>query len=491
MSDTKPAAEDGITNPTDISSTEAPAKVAETPEQTGTHGATGVAEAQLVGDNEKPQEKTDEPVEAVKSAESSKAANGDSQRYGGRERNGDRRERGHDRNNKRFNNRDSGPRQKRAPRESEFDNLPESDDPVDIRDQVEFYFSNQNLTSDEHMFIEMNGPENRPISLKHISTFKRMRRFTPYSAIVAALRESDALDLVEDGKFSGAGNEGVKRKVPITIPEKDGDEERKPSIEQLFGRFRHTASNSLQASIYAKDFGDEVGQIAIENFFKPYGAVVVRKRRDDQAKWKGSVFVEFDSEESQKSFLALDPKPKFNDKELVIMGKKEYNDMKCKEKGIDPNAQNNNNNNNRDSHRGRGGGRGRGRGGRGGGRGRGNDRSGRFDNRRDRNRSRSRSGSPHERRRRDRSHSNDSRDWNGRRDKFQKGGYKDRDDRRGKRSHDSPPKKVDMARDERGVPIVRDTRGEPEPAKSNKRKADDGDQKGSPKKSKVEIKEDA
>jgi hypothetical protein len=30
---------------------------------------------------------------------------------------------------------------------------------------------------------------NRPVSIKHISEFKRMRHFSPFSAIVSALRE--------------------------------------------------------------------------------------------------------------------------------------------------------------------------------------------------------------------------------------------------------------------------------------------------------------
>jgi lupus La protein len=40
-----------------------------------------------------------------------------------------------------------------------------------------------------------------------IATFKRMKRFQPYEAIVAALKDSEFLDLTE--------NEEVKRKVPL------------------------------------------------------------------------------------------------------------------------------------------------------------------------------------------------------------------------------------------------------------------------------------
>tara|TARA_R110002003_G_scaffold45_5_gene3463 strand:- start:6038 stop:7249 length:1212 start_codon:yes stop_codon:yes gene_type:complete len=388
-------------------------------------------------------------------------------------------------------------------RYEEFENLPETDDPVEIRNQVrlgvavvmtytnlaqvEFYFSTQNLVTDEHLFLELGGPKNRPVSIKHITDFKRMRRFRPYSAVVNALRESKDLVVVDDGEYSGTGKEAVKRKEPLEVPTEEGDEDRKPSTQDLFYRLKRTSSNRLETSIYAKDFGDEkdAGQIALEAFFRPYGSVMVRKRRDEQGSWKGSVFVEFDNEDSQKQFLALDPKPKFNDNELTIMSKKAYITMKCEEKGIEPDFENSRQESNgyrsrggdRDREGGRGRGRGRGRGGRGG-------RGGHDRRDRDNNRSRRDDRSP--RRRRDRSASGDSvdsRDWNNRRDRFQKG----KDDRGSRKEEE----RKDVERDGHGVPVVKDTRTDAEiAAASKKRKADDEERAGSPKKGKLEIKQD-
>ncbi|XP_014550564.1 hypothetical protein COCVIDRAFT_21009 [Bipolaris victoriae FI3] len=370
----------------------------------------------------------------------------------------------------------------------EFDNLPESDDPAEIRAQIEFYFSAQNLATDEHMFKELEGPKNKPVSIHHICTFKRMRRFKPYSAVVEALRHSSDLVVVDDGEYSKPGSEAVKRKEPLVVPAKEGDDEKPPTTEELFYRLRSSSSNTMETSAYVKGFGasEEAGQIALEQFFRPFGSVMVRKRRDDEGAWKGSVFVEFDSKDSQQQFLALDPKPKFNGNELTTMGKKEYITMKCEEKGIKPDWElteqekyekrkkareaNGNFSSNRGNDR-RGGGRGRGsnRGGRGG---RGG--SDRRDNRRDR--------SP--RRRRDRSASNDSvdsGDWNKRRDRFKNG----KDDRA-----NTKEEKKEIERDAHGVPVVKDSRTEAEiAASSNKRKAED-DQSGSPKKTKLEIKQD-
>ena len=298
---------------------------------------------------------------------------------------------------------------------------------------MEFYFTISNLGQDEHLFKQLEGPRNTPVSIKHISQFKRMRHFKPYSAIVNALRESKDLVVVDDGEYSGLGNEAIKLKEPLTVPEREGDDENPPTIDELFSRVWKKSINKLENSIYAKNFaadGEDVGQIPLEQFFRPYGAVMVRKRREEDNTWKGSVFVEFDSEESAKQFLALEPKPKYNDNELTIMSKQAYSEMKCKEKGITPEWLKTEEERNQSSRgRGRGGrggdrgGRGRGRGGRGGRGGRYNDRDDRRD-RRGRDRSR-------DRERRHRDGSADNRDWKKRRDDFQNG---DRDSK--KRSRD-------------------------------------------------------
>jgi lupus La protein len=54
----------------------------------------------------------------------------------------------------------------------------------------------------------------------------------------------------------------------------------------------------------------------------------VRLRRHQDGNFKGSVFVEFNDEESAKQFLDMEEKPKFNDRELEIMSKKAYVDGK-------------------------------------------------------------------------------------------------------------------------------------------------------------------
>jgi lupus La protein len=130
-----------------------------------------------------------------------------------------------------------------------------------------------------------------------------MRQYQPYSAVVAALRESKFLEVT-----GPEGMEEIKRKTPYDPDRKD---------------------NRMPRSIYAKGFGEETptSQFDIEAFFAEHGPTnVVRLRRTEDTKlFKGSVFVEFADEETATKFLALDPKPMWQGKhELQIMSKLEY-----------------------------------------------------------------------------------------------------------------------------------------------------------------------
>jgi lupus La protein len=193
-----------------------------------------------------------------------------------------------------------------------------TDDPVEIRKQVEFYFSDSNLPMDKFLLSKVGGSANRAVPLELLHSFKRMRRFQPFSAIVEALKSSETLELTDN-------DTAVRRKTPLPETVKDTHD---PNVVKVF------EDKAMNRSIYAKGFGNEepTTQLDIEAFFAPYGPTnAIRLRRANDKSFKGSVFVEFESEEKQKAFLALDPKPKWKGQDLLIKSKKEYCDEKVRD----------------------------------------------------------------------------------------------------------------------------------------------------------------
>jgi hypothetical protein len=135
--------------------------------------------------------------------------------------------------------------------------------------------------------------------------------------VVAALKGSSVLEVVDDTH--------VRRKVPVAEDLKD-----KSHLEIR----KHFENAAVARSVYVKGFGDEQPstQFDIEAFFTPYGPTnQVRLRRAEDRTFKGSVFVEFDSEETARAFLALDPKPKYKGRDLIIKSKKQYCDEKVED----------------------------------------------------------------------------------------------------------------------------------------------------------------
>jgi lupus La protein len=233
---------------------------------------------------------------------------------------------------------------------------------------------------DNFLLKKVGGSANHSVDLSLLHSFKRMRRFQPFSAIVEALKTSSTLDLIEN-------DTQIRRKVPL--PESVNDF-LDPNVVKVF------ENEAMARSAYVKGFGEEgpTTQFDIEAFFAPHGPTnAIRLRRAFDKKFKGSVFVEFDTEETLKKFLALDPQPKWKGQDLIIKSKKEYCDEKVRDiESGKIKASSRGNNSGRDR------GRGRGRGGRGGRGGR-NDR---YKNDRD-----------------------DRRDWRERRDNDQKRGFRE------------------------------------------------------------------
>ncbi|KAL8653537.1 MAG: hypothetical protein Q9226_003810 [Calogaya cf. arnoldii] len=232
-----------------------------------------------------------------------------------------------------WNNRDRDGRT-RADRKknykSDLTSQAESSDPVEIRKQarrkmtllmhmlqVEFYFSDSNLLQDKFLFQQVQGQDNLPVPISTIHSFKRMRHFQPYSAVVEALKDSATLNVVGDDRIQR------KTALPEALKDKPMNE-----IQKVF------EDEAMKRSVYVKGFGEEQPstQFDIEAFFADYGPTnSVRLRRALSKLFKGSVFVEFDSEETQKKFLSMEPRPKWKGQDLMIKSKKQYCDDKVEE----------------------------------------------------------------------------------------------------------------------------------------------------------------
>lgn len=157
------------------------------------------------------------------------------------------------------------------------------------------------------------------MKVKTIHSFKRMRTFQPYSAVIAALKDSKFLDLSGE-----EGEEELKRKTP-------------------YQPLNTSKSKVEAATVYVKGFGDETPntQFDLESFFAQFGEVKgIKLRRTNEGLFKGSVFVTFADEEEANKFLKAEPAPKWNDHDLKIMSKRAYCDEKnelIKQGKIEPN----------------------------------------------------------------------------------------------------------------------------------------------------------
>lgn len=285
-----------------------------------------------------------------------------------------------------------------------------SSDPVAIRKQVEFYFSDSNLPMDQFLFDKVGGSENNPVDLDIIRSFKRMRHFEPLEAIVAALKDAKTVRLVDN-------DTKVQRKQPLPKTTDHGVEGKTGNRDAV----RVFEDKAMPRSVYVKGFGQEVPstQFDIEAWFAQYGSTnAIRLRRADDKVFKGSVFAEFETEELAKKFLELDPKPTYKDRELQIMSKKEYCEKKVqdiKDGKIQPGVDRSS----RGSFRGRG-------------------------------------GKSDDRRRRD--DREDDRDWRTRRDEDRKNGFRDdkrRDNRDSRDKRGGRERRRSIEKDDRGIPVVK------------------------------------
>ncbi|CAG8471832.1 11261_t:CDS:2 [Paraglomus occultum] len=185
-----------------------------------------------------------------------------------------------------------------------------------ILTQVEYYFGNKNLRTDTFLNREIKKDPDGWVSLDVLATFNKMKVYTDRGLVVEALRGSpELLEVNEDGTK-------VRRKLPTLLP-----------IPEQVKR------GPMFKSIYAKGFSTDACPDVkeITTFFEKYGKVKsVKLRKDENGKFKGSVFVEFQTTDEARKVSAM--QLSYQDQPLTMMLKFDYCENKCIEKGIDPNT---------------------------------------------------------------------------------------------------------------------------------------------------------
>ncbi|GAM19144.1 hypothetical protein SAMD00019534_023190 [Acytostelium subglobosum LB1] len=170
--------------------------------------------------------------------------------------------------------------------------------------QVEYYFSDSNLPADKFLKGEVAKNPNGFVNIDIIASFNKMKTLTLDLQLVSdALKSSKKLEVSEDGKT-------VRRVDPL------------PDTELI-----------NKKTLYSKGWPLDTTTIeTVQAFFKPYGNVLsVRLRKQkDKTSFKGSMFVDFDSEEIVTKIIA--EAPKLNDTvELIYQTHKQFSDEKLEQ----------------------------------------------------------------------------------------------------------------------------------------------------------------
>ncbi|GJQ12451.1 hypothetical protein GpartN1_g4242.t1 [Galdieria partita] len=168
-----------------------------------------------------------------------------------------------------------------------------------IRNQVEFYFSDSNLPRDKFLRSKTGESGDGYVDLDIIASFKRLKSLTTdISLIRIALENSNLLELNET-------KTKLRRKSPLPA-----------------------SLSNKHKTIYVKGFPkqEEPELESVVELFSPYGVVrSVRFRRyPDTKKFKGSAFIEFETEEEAQRAAEEEFLKDKSGLELEILSKDAY-----------------------------------------------------------------------------------------------------------------------------------------------------------------------
>ncbi|KAF7724322.1 hypothetical protein EC973_001168 [Apophysomyces ossiformis] len=162
-----------------------------------------------------------------------------------------------------------------------------------IRKQVEFYFSDSNLPFDKFLWKLTEQGKNGFVPITTIASFKKMRMLTTdLDLIIDAIKSSEFLEVDES-------NEKLRRKTPVA----QHDITSQSIYAKGFPKVDETVADSEEANEKVLQLQDKIVE-----FFEQHGKVLsirMRKTEERPNKFKGSVFVEFDSAETAEKVASM------------------------------------------------------------------------------------------------------------------------------------------------------------------------------------------
>lgn len=179
--------------------------------------------------------------------------------------------------------------------------------------QLEYYFGDMNLPRDRFLQEQIREDADGWVSLAIMTKFNRLKQLTSNLKMIAtAIRKCDSglLEVSKDGVY-------MRRSPDVPLPE--NTEDRRAELQKK--------------TVYAKGFPANISLDKIISFFEEgHGHVdTVQMRRDQNKKFKGSVFTVFQSQADADKFLAAS-EIKFQDTPLKRMSKQLYFTQKQEEK---------------------------------------------------------------------------------------------------------------------------------------------------------------
>merc|ERR1712228_134756 len=173
--------------------------------------------------------------------------------------------------------------------------------------EAEFYFSNSNLSIDKYL-KKLSDSDDGWVSIATVASFERMKTFNKKTILSALRKSKEFLEVSADGM-------NVRRRLPLPK-----DNLNKSTI--YAGQFPHSSTAKSVAEFFEEHMNPE------------HSICCVRLRRfrkgEKHQGFKGSVFVEFSSEQEAERIVKLNLKTHLN-KPMLLMMKNSYINMKNKE----------------------------------------------------------------------------------------------------------------------------------------------------------------